>query len=224
MKSLARFTLIELLTVIFTIALLIGLLLPALNAARKKAHAANCLSNCRQTFLALNSYADDHQEMFPVVHRLENGNFSHLEELEDDPQWFEPLINHYRYKPAYLRCPSDPGFSGTIQSYMFNAIYTVGYKRTTLHNPSRLIILSERGEQNGNAVGHQCYPGFSEPDDVKAVLNTVRHTGTANYLFLDGHSAAHRFEETIGDGSEERNRHFVKQWCGSYQEAHSHSH
>lgn len=224
MKSLARFTLIELLTVIFTIALLIGLLLPALNAAHKKAHAANCLSNCRQTFLALNSYADDHQEMFPVVHRLENGNFSHLEELEDDPQWFEPLINHYRYKPAYLRCPSDPGFSGTIQSYMFNAIYTVGYKRTTLHNPSRLIILSERGEQNGNAVGHQCYPGFSEPDDVKAVLNTVRHTGTANYLFLDGHSAAHRFEETIGDGSEERNRHFVKQWCGSYQEAHSHSH
>lgn len=224
MKSLARFTLIELLTVIFTIALLIGLLLPALNAARKKAHAANCLSNCRQTFLALNSYADDHQEMFPVVHRLENGNFSHLEELEDDPQWFEPLINHYRYKPAYLRCPSDPGFSGTIQSYMFNAIYTVGYKRTTLRNPSRLIILSERGEQNGNAVGHQCYPGFSEPDDVKAVLNTVRHTGAANYLFLDGHSAAHRFEETIGDGSEERNRHFVKQWCGSYQEAHSHSH
>ena len=174
MKSLAHFTLIELLTVIFTIALLVGLLLPALNAARGKAHAANCLSNCRQAFLALNAYADDHQEMFPVVHRLENGNFSHLEELEGDPQWFAPLLDHYQYKTAYLE--------------------------------------------------HQCYPGFSEPADVKEVLNIRRHTGTANYLFLDGHSAAHRFEETVGDGTEEQNRHFVKQWCGSYQEAHSHAH
>ncbi len=224
MKSLAHFTLIEFLTVIFTIALLVGLLLPALNAARGKAHAANCLSNCRQAFLALNAYADDHQEMFPVVHRLENGNFSHLEELEGDPQWFAPLLDHYQYKTAYLHCPSDSYFAETVQSYMFNAIYTVGYKRTTLREPSRLILLSERGEQNGKAVEHQCYPGFSEPADVKEVLNIRRHTGTANYLFLDGHSAAHRFEETVGDGTEEQNRHFVKQWCGSYQEAHSHAH
>ena len=80
MKRILYFTLVELLVVIAVIAILAGLLLPALNAAQRKAHSANCLNNCRQTFLALNAYADDHQEMFPVTHLLEDGNFAHIAE------------------------------------------------------------------------------------------------------------------------------------------------
>ena len=224
MNRFLHFTLIELLVVIAVVAILAGLLLPALNAAQRKAHSTNCLNNCRQTFLALNAYADDHQEMFPVTHRLEDGNFAHIEELPGDPQWFAPLFELYRYRPPYLRCPEDRYFSEAAQSYMFNAMYTVGQKRSTVRNASARIILSERGEENDAAIAHQCYPGFSAPASVRTVLNTERHRGSANYLFLDGHASSQRFADTIGDGSEDRNQHFVKEWCSAYQEPHEHNH
>ncbi len=59
------FTLIELLVVISIIALLIGLLLPALGAAREVARAVNCASNQRQVTLAILSYATDSKDYLP---------------------------------------------------------------------------------------------------------------------------------------------------------------
>jgi prepilin-type N-terminal cleavage/methylation domain-containing protein len=57
------FTLVELLLTISILALLVGLLLPALSSARAAARTASCLSNQRQMAIAWTAYANDHKGM-----------------------------------------------------------------------------------------------------------------------------------------------------------------
>jgi prepilin-type N-terminal cleavage/methylation domain-containing protein/prepilin-type processing-associated H-X9-DG protein len=62
----AAFTLIELLVVIAIIALLVGILLPALGAARESAKRTKCLANTRQMSVAMNLYANVFKNWYPV--------------------------------------------------------------------------------------------------------------------------------------------------------------
>jgi len=61
------FTLVELLVVIAIISLLISVLLPSLQAARRSGRSVVCLSNLRQLGVATAAYVDDYRQTYPLV-------------------------------------------------------------------------------------------------------------------------------------------------------------
>ena len=65
-KSIKAFTLIELLVVIAIIAIIAAILFPVFSQARERARQASCLSNVKQTGLALLMYVQDYDETFPL--------------------------------------------------------------------------------------------------------------------------------------------------------------
>lgn len=99
MKETRRgFTLIELLVVIAIIAILAGMLLPALAKAKEKGKSANCISNQRQMSIASRVYSDDNDSRYAFTFQVGGANVTRK-------AWFN-FLQPYQHSTNLILCPS----------------------------------------------------------------------------------------------------------------------
>src|SRR5205823_2179897 len=84
------FTLVELLVVIGIIALLISMLLPALDKARQQAQTVACLSNLRQMAAGVAFYVNDYKGLMPLYSLQGYSDSSHLHPAYGDCMGLDP--------------------------------------------------------------------------------------------------------------------------------------
>ncbi len=130
-ESFHVFTLVELLVVIAIIAILAGLLLPALKSAKDKAMSIQCGNNLKQSGYCFFQYAGDFNNLIPNTRRDNHNTIitAHVQALMDETNYFQKgtyKTSHgtFRYAKTMV-CPLSPPihYSVTTQSSVWQYSY-----------------------------------------------------------------------------------------------------
>ncbi len=213
------FTLIELLTVIAIIAILAGLLLPAVGRARATAQKTACASNMGQLGKAELMFANDNKnKTVPAEAIDEKYNYIYClwEDVGESGKIFLCSVDPYEDTSATYKVQSGNEslrFSYTVNGMSDNTKKGVHWRNTTsetaytkilktwrsistIKNPSGTISLSEGClPANGIYGGIKYDSGTVNYTDFTAVSDVKRHGNASNYLYMDGHVETLKEEE-----------------------------
>src|SRR5687768_10167969 len=165
MRRKAAFTLVELLVVIGIIAVLISILLPALNKARSQALNANCASNIRQIIVACHAYAADFKGHLPA--RFREGK---------DP-FLQPL---YTYFPQDIKVSPPARYGAGLlweRKYITTekVFYCPGARAHPLHNLDSFPLpwLSDTGQNYRTSYSYNPHYGLAVPGNTGSAKTTA---------------------------------------------------
>ncbi|MCK6488721.1 MAG: type II secretion system GspH family protein [Planctomycetes bacterium] len=208
------FTLIELLVVIAIVAILAGMLLPAVNLVRESARGIQCGNGLRMMQLANLAYSSDYDGLFvPRYQRNADGSYDWTNwdgNRDFLSLWTEDRASNAYLVPATLLCPKARNFQrgapdwvpNTALAYGFSAgfhawpppvSYAASYRSTRGQLPDILAFADGLDSALEPASYNDYWAGGAAAREgyKKAYATAYRHQSKTNLVFYDGHIERH---------------------------------
>lgn len=188
-----NFTLIELLTVIAVIAILAGLLFPALGQVRNKARLTECLNNLKQVGCAFSGYMVDFSDTFPVAAMKPT--------VTPEKERIADILSTYAGGTKIFKCPGDirpeKEFDGNTEDKTFYEAEGCSYEYASMLGGRK--VGATMGHHNMSSAkrivmfDYECFHritsilNISQDESETDSLATTSRGGSKNYLFADWH-------------------------------------